>query len=193
MRTERNFYNFAAATLEKERTRARFSGCRGESGWFCTEFPMAQGLRFVSTEHRGRLRSREGGTTMKNLLLTLVGVGALAAIGCNSGEPPSEVREDVAAASRDQAQDMAETRREAAEDIREEQADVGGQVGDVNEAQANGAYDIAMAKAEGDHDVATEKCEALSGDAQKACKDQADARYNAAKAAAKTRYDRENS
>lgn len=104
---------------------------------------------------------------MQRLMISMVGVAALALGACNNAKSPDAVATDVAKA--------------------EQKADakVDDKLNDLNNKDAKGMYDVKTTAADGDHKVALEQCESLSGTAQKDCKDTADANYDLAKARAK--------
>jgi hypothetical protein len=123
---------------------------------------------------------------MREYLMPILVVAALALAGCNKPKSPEDVSKDVANAEQKANNEVMKSEDRAQSALDKSYEKVNDQEIKFNNDAAHQTYNVAVAKADGDRKVALANCESQSGDAQKACKDQAEADYKAARADAKT-------
>src|SRR5580658_6248875 len=122
---------------------------------------------------------------MREYLMPMVAVAALALAGCNQSKSPEEVAKDVAKAEQKANNEVAKSEEHAQSALDKSYEKVNDQEVKFNNDAAHEAYNVAVAKADGNRKVALATCESQSGSAQKECKDQAEADYKAARADAR--------
>ena len=122
---------------------------------------------------------------MREYLMPVLAIAALALAGCNQSKSPEDVSKDVAKAEQKANDEVTKSEERAQSALDKSYAKVDGQEIKFNNDAARQTYNVAIAKADGDRKVALATCESQSGDAQKACKDQAEADYKAARADAR--------
>jgi hypothetical protein len=123
---------------------------------------------------------------MREYLMPILVVAALALAGCNKPKSPEDVSKDVANAEQKANNEVMKSEDRAQSALDKSYEKVNDQEIKFNNDAAHQTYNVAVAKADGDRKIALANCESQSGDAQKACKDQAEADYKAARADAKT-------
>lgn len=122
---------------------------------------------------------------MREYLMPIFVVAALALAGCNKSKSPEDVAKDVAKAEQKADIEVTKSEERAQSALDKSYEKVNDQEIKFNNDAARQTYNVTMAKADGNRKVALATCESQSGDAQKACKDQAEADYLAARADAK--------
>src|SRR3984957_7864910 len=124
---------------------------------------------------------------MREYLMPILVVAALALAGCNKSKSPEDVSKDVARAEQKADNEVAKSEEHAQSALDKSYEKINDQEIKFNNDAAHQAYNVAIAKADGDRKVALANCESQSGDAQKACKGEAEADYKTARANAKVR------
>lgn len=122
---------------------------------------------------------------MRQYLIPVLVVAAMALSGCNKSKSPEDVAKDVANAEQKANTEVSKSEEHAQTALDKSYAKVNDQEIKFNNDAAHQIYNVAVAKADGNRKVALATCESQSGDAQKVCKDQAEADFNAARADAK--------
>ena len=122
---------------------------------------------------------------MREYLMPIFVVAALALSGCNKSKSPEDVSKDVANAEQKANTEVTKSEESAQNALDKSYEKVNDQEIKFNNDAAHQTYNVAVAKADGNRKVALATCESQSGDAQKACKDQAEADYNSARADAR--------
>ena len=122
---------------------------------------------------------------MREYLMLIFVVAALALAGCSKSKSPEDVSKDVAKAEQKAISEVAKSEELAQSALDKSYGKVNDQEIKFNNDAAHQAYNVAVAKADGNRKVALATCESQSGDAQKACKDQAEANYKTARADAR--------
>src|SRR6204780_5270610 len=122
---------------------------------------------------------------MREYLIPIFVVAALALAGCNKAKSPEDVSKDVANAEQKTNNEVTKSEERAPSALDKSYEKVNGQEIKFNNDAARQTYNVAVAKADGDRKVALATCESQSGDSRKACKDQAEADYKTARADAK--------
>jgi len=122
---------------------------------------------------------------MREYLMPILVVAALALTGCNKSKSPEDVSRDVANAEQKASIEVAKSEARAQSALDKSYERINDQEIKFNNDAAHQTYNVAIAKADGNRKVALANCESQSGDAQKACKDQAEADYKTARADAK--------
>ncbi len=123
---------------------------------------------------------------MREYLMPIFVVAALALSGCNKSKSPEDVSKDIANAEQKANNELTKSEERAQSALDKSYEKVNDQEIKFNNDAAHQSYNVAVAKADGNRKVTLATCESLSGDAQKACKDQAEADYKAARTDAKT-------
>jgi hypothetical protein len=122
---------------------------------------------------------------MREYLMPIFVVAALASAGCNKSKSPEDVSKDLANAEQKARNEVTKSEDRAQRALDKSYEKVNDQEIKFNNDAAHQTYIVAIAKADGSRKVALATCESQSGDAQKACKDQAEADYKAARADAR--------
>jgi len=122
---------------------------------------------------------------MREYLMPIFVVAALALAGCNKSKSPEEVSKDVANAEQKANNEVKKSEDRAQSALDKSYQKVNDQEIKFNNDAAHQTYNVALAKADGNRKVALATCESQSGDAQKACKDLAEADYKTARADAR--------
>jgi len=122
---------------------------------------------------------------MREYLMPILVVAALALAGCNKSKSPEDVSKDVTNAERKASNEVAKSEARAQSALDRSYEKINDQKIKFNNDAAHQTYNVTIAKADGNRKVALATCESQSGDVQKACKDQAEADYKTARADAK--------
>jgi len=122
---------------------------------------------------------------MREYLMPIFVVAALALAGCNKSKSPEDVSKDVANAEQKASNEVTKSEVRAQRALDKSYEKVNDQEIKFNNDASHQTYNVVIAKADGNRKVALATCESQSGDAQKACKDQAQADYKTARADAK--------
>jgi hypothetical protein len=122
---------------------------------------------------------------MREYLMPIFVVAALALAGCNKSKSPEDVSKDVATAEQKANNEVTKSEEHAQSALDKSYEKINDQEIKFNNDAAHQAYNVAVAKADGDRKVALATCESQSGSAQRACKDQAEADYKTARANAR--------
>jgi hypothetical protein len=122
---------------------------------------------------------------MREYLMPMLVVAALALTGCSKSKSPEDVSRDVASAEQKASIEVAKSEARAQSALDRSYEKINDQEIKFNNDAAHQTYNVAIAKADGNRKVALANCESQSGDAQRACKDQAEADYKLARANAK--------
>jgi hypothetical protein len=122
---------------------------------------------------------------MREYLMPIFVVAALALAGCSKSKSPEDVSKDVANAEQKADNEVKKSEDRAQSALDKSYEKVNDQELKFNNDAARQTYNVAIAKADGNRKVALATCESQSGDAQKECKDQAETDYKAARADAK--------
>jgi hypothetical protein len=122
---------------------------------------------------------------MREYLMPILVVAALALAGCNKSKSPEDVSKDVTNAERKASNEVAKSEARAQSALDRSYEKINDQEIKFNNDAAHQTYNVTIAKADGNRKVALATCESQSGDVQKACKDQAEADYKTARADAK--------
>ena len=122
---------------------------------------------------------------MREYLMPIFVVAALALAGCNKSKSPEDVSRDVARAEQKSDSEVTKSEERAQSALDKSYKKVNDQEIKFNNDAAHQTYNVAVAKADGDRKVALATCESQIGDAQKACRDLAESAYNAARADAR--------
>jgi hypothetical protein len=122
---------------------------------------------------------------MREYLMPIFVVAALALAGCNKSKSPEDVSKDVANAEQKSNNEVKKSEDRAQSALDKSYEKVNDQEIKFNNDAAHQTYNVAIAKADGNRKVALATCESQSGDSQKACKDQAEADYKTARADAR--------
>jgi hypothetical protein len=122
---------------------------------------------------------------MREYLMPIFVVAALALTGCNKSKSPEDVSKDVAKAEQKANNEVTKSEERAQSALDKSYEKINDQEIKFNNDAAHQTYNVAIAKADGNRKVALATCESQSGDAQKACKDQAEADYTTARADAR--------
>src|SRR5260370_36730723 len=125
------------------------------------------------------------GNYMRECLMPIFVVAALALAGCNKSKSPEDVSKDVANAEQKASNEVTKSEDRAQRALDKSYEKVNDQEIKFNNDAAHQTYNVAVAKADGNRKVALATCESQSGDAQRACKDQAEADYKSARADAR--------
>jgi hypothetical protein len=122
---------------------------------------------------------------MREYLMPIFVVAALALVGCSQSKSPEDVSKDVANAEQKAINEVTKSEERAQSALDKSYAKINDDEIKFNNDAAHQTYNVVIAKADGNRKVALATCESQSGDAQKACRDQAEADYKAARADAK--------
>src|ERR1700684_825007 len=122
---------------------------------------------------------------MREYLVPIFMVAALALTGCNKSKSPEDVSKDVAKAEQKANNEVIKSEERAQSALDKSYEKVNDQEMKFNNDAAHQTYNVAVAKADGNRKVALATCESQSGDARRACGDQAEADYKAARADAR--------
>jgi hypothetical protein len=122
---------------------------------------------------------------MREYLMPIFVVTALALAGCSKSKSPEDVSKDVAKAEQKAINEVTKSEEHAQSALDKSYAKVNDQEIKFNNDAAHQTYNVTVAKADGNRKVALATCESQSGDAQKACTDQAEADYKRARADAR--------
>jgi hypothetical protein len=122
---------------------------------------------------------------MREYLMPILVVAALALAGCNKSKSPEDVSKDVTNAEQKASNEVAKSEARAQSALDRSYEKINDQEIKFNNDAAHQTYNVTIAKADGNRKVALATCESQSGDVQKACKDQAEADYKTARADAK--------
>ena len=122
---------------------------------------------------------------MREYLMPIFVVAALALAGCNKSKSPEDVSKDVAKAEQKANNEVTKSEEHAQSALDKSYGKVNDQEIKFNNDAAHQTYNVAIAKADGNRKVAVATCESQSGDAQRVCKDQAEADYKTARADAR--------
>jgi hypothetical protein len=122
---------------------------------------------------------------MREYLMPILVVAALALAGCNKSKSPEDVSKDVTNAEQKASNEVAKSEARAQSALDRSYEKINDQKIKFNNDAAHQTYNVTIAKADGNRKVALATCESQSGDVQKACKDQAEADYKTARADAK--------
>jgi hypothetical protein len=122
---------------------------------------------------------------MREYLMAILVVTALALAGCNKSKSPEDVSKDLAKAEQKANNEVTKSEERAQSALDKSYEKVNDQEIKFNNDAAHQTYNVAIAKADGNRKVALATCELQSGDSQKACKDQAETDYKTARADAK--------
>lgn len=122
---------------------------------------------------------------MREYLIPIFVVAALALGACNKSKSPEDVSRDVANAEQKANNEVTKSEERAQSALDKSYQKVNDQEIKFNNDAAHQIYNVAVAKADGNRKVALATCESQSGDAQKVCKDQAEADYKTARADAR--------
>jgi PBP1b-binding outer membrane lipoprotein LpoB len=122
---------------------------------------------------------------MREYLMPMLVVAALALAGCNNSKSPEDVSKDVAKAEQKADKEVTKSEERAQSALDKSYEKINNQEIKFNNDAAHQTYNVAVAKADGNRKVALATCESLSGDAQKACKEQAETDYRTARADAR--------
>jgi hypothetical protein len=123
---------------------------------------------------------------MREYLMPVFVLAALALAGCNQSKSPEDVSKDVAKAEQQANNEVTKSQERAQSALDKSYDKVNDQEIKFNNDAAHQTYNVAIAKADGNRKVALATCESQSGDYQRACKDQAEADYKTARADAKS-------
>jgi hypothetical protein len=118
---------------------------------------------------------------MREHLMPIFVVAALALAGCNKPKSPEDVSRDVANAEQKACNEVTKSEDRAQSALDKSYEKINDQEIKFNNDAAHQTYNVTIAKADGNRKVALATCESQSGDAQKACKDQAEADYKTAR------------
>jgi hypothetical protein len=122
---------------------------------------------------------------MREYLMPIFVVAALALSACNKSKSPEDVSKDVANAEQKANNEVTKSEERAQSALDKSYQKVNDREIRFNTDAAHQTYNVAVARADGNRKVALATCESQSGDAQKACKDQAEADYKTARADAR--------
>jgi hypothetical protein len=122
---------------------------------------------------------------MREYLMPIFLLAALALTGCNKSKSPEDVSKDVTNAEQKANNEVKRSEDRAQSALDRSYEKVNDQEIKFNNDATRQTYNVAIAKADGNRKVALATCESQSGDAQKACKEQAEADYKAARADAR--------
>jgi uncharacterized protein (UPF0371 family) len=122
---------------------------------------------------------------MREYLMPVFVVAALALTGCSQSKSPEDVSKDVAKAEQKADKEVMKSEEHAQSALDKSYEKVTSDEIKFNNDAAHQTYNVVVAKADGDRKVALATCESQIGDAQKACKDQAESDYKKARADAK--------
>jgi hypothetical protein len=122
---------------------------------------------------------------MREYLMPIFMLAALAQAGCNKSKSPEVVSKDVANAEQKANNEVKKSEDRAQSALDKSYEKVNDQEIKFNNDAAHQTYNVAIAKADGNRKVALATCESQSGEAQKACKQQAETDYQSARADAR--------